>query len=98
VSALKILAIGFAALLGAWLVYLLAMQLDVAGLWEFRQEVRLQSNRWLLPVRLGVYGWAVWHLPRRFGIEGIQLKQVRMTALALAVFVELVAVQRLFLF
>lgn len=97
-SWLKHLAIGLAVLLAAGLVFLLAMHLPSAGLSEFGLQIRNQGNRWLLPVRIAVYVWTVWYLPRMSGFTGARLKQTRMTLTVAALFIEVVAVQRMFLF
>lgn len=95
---IKELGIGFAVLIVAVMAFLLIMQLAGTGVFEFGQLVRDQGNRWLLPVRLGVYIWAVWYLPMQSGQSGAQLKQTRLVLGAAAVLIELVAVQQLFLF
>jgi len=98
VSLFRNLAIGIGVLLAASLVFLLVMQPAGIGLSEFGQQVRHQGNRWLLPVRFAVYAWTVWWFPRLYGFGGVRLKQMRTTLAGLAVFVELVAVQRFFVF
>lgn len=92
------LAIGLAVLVAAVPAFLLVLQLDGPGLAEFGQQVRHQGNRWLLPVRVAVYAWTVWWFPELYGFRGPRLTQMRMTVVALAIFVELVVVQRFFIF
>ncbi|MYB33547.1 MAG: hypothetical protein F4X92_00150 [Gammaproteobacteria bacterium] len=94
---LKSAAIGLAVLLAAGLVFLLVMQMAGTGLLDSGTQIREQGNHWLLPVRFGVYAWTVWWLPKRSGFTGARLKQVRMTLAGMAMLIELVAVQRLFL-
>ena len=97
-SWIRDIAIGLAVMIAAVLAFLLAIQLAGIGLFEFGQQIRYQGNRWLLPVRLGVYIWTVWFWPRKAGFTGRQLGKLRMTLAGFAVFIELVIVQRLFLF
>jgi len=97
-SWLKDIAIGVAVLSAAGLVFVLVIPLPGAGVAELGQQIREQGNRWLLPVRAAVYLWAVWVLPRVSGFTGARLRQLRITLAAVAAFIELVAVQRLFVF
>lgn len=82
-----------AVLLG-WLV----LESSGVGLLKFQAWLDAQRNLGLIPVRLAVYASAIWWISKRAGLTGRALKQFRLNGAALAVLVELVAVQRLFIF
>lgn len=86
-------------LIGAVAALLVAVGLSGSvDLEAISRSLESQRNRWFVPVRLAVYGFAVWIMPLQAGLRGATLRRTRLILIGTAVVVELVAVQRLFVF